>query len=66
MVHPEDRVVGTAEEVATVTPDREVTSSMEAQESIGKAALEFILEGLDVLGRVTKGQVVEIVKGQPV
>jgi hypothetical protein len=66
MVHPENRVIGTTEEVATVTPDRKVASSVEAKKAIWKTALEFILEGLDVPRRVSEGYVVEIPESQPV
>ena len=66
VVHEEYGIVGAAEEVTGITTDREVASGVQAEEAITEAALELILEALNVLGSSAKCDVVEVLVREPV
>jgi hypothetical protein len=65
MVHEEDRVVGAAEEVTSITADRKVAGRVHTEEFVGEATLELVLKGVDALGSFAEGEVVQIGVGEP-
>lgn len=66
MVQEENGIVGAAENVASIASDRKMACGMQSQEALVEATLKLVLEGFDVLGRWAEGNVVEILKSEPV
>lgn len=59
-------IIGAAENVACVTANGEVAGGVEAEEAVVETALELVLEGFDVGGGGTEGEVVEVGVCEPV
>lgn len=65
VVKPEDGVHGRGEEVAGVAADAKVARGVQAQEPLGEAALELVLERLNVRGGAAQGEVEQVARGEP-